>query len=223
MSAMLSLTEEDYLKAIYHLSEHAPERGISTNEIARKIDLSAASVSDMLKKLAQKDLIHYVKYQGVTLTEMGRKQALYLVRKHRLWETFLVDKLHFSWDEVHEIAEQLEHIQSRTLIERLDAFLDYPSFDPHGDPIPNQKGEIVAQKRISLKNAPLSQPLQVIAVEESSPLFLKHLNKLSIQIGTALRVLERSEYDESLEIVLSEDKILMISKDVAENIYVARS
>ncbi|GAB4410871.1 MAG: metal-dependent transcriptional regulator [Microscillaceae bacterium] len=220
---MLSLTEEDYLKAIYHLSEHAPERGISTNEIARKIDLSAASVSDMLKKLAQKDLIHYVKYQGVTLTEMGRKQALYLVRKHRLWETFLVDKLHFSWDEVHEIAEQLEHIQSRTLIERLDAFLDYPSFDPHGDPIPNQKGEIVAQKRISLKNAPLSQPLQVIAVEESSPLFLKHLNKLSIQIGTALRVLERSEYDESLEIVLSEDKILMISKDVAENIYVARS
>ncbi|NJL13899.1 MAG: metal-dependent transcriptional regulator [Microscillaceae bacterium] len=219
---MLSLTEEDYLKAIYHLSELAPERGISTNEIARKIDLSAASVSDMLKKLAQKDLIHYVKYQGVTLTEMGRQQALYLVRKHRLWETFLVDKLHFSWDEVHEIAEQLEHIQSRTLIERLDAFLDYPSFDPHGDPIPNQKGEIIAQNRISLKNAPLSQPLQVIAVEETSPLFLKHLNKLRIQIGTALRVLDRSAYDESLEIVLSEDKVLMISKDVAENIYVAR-
>ncbi|MCU0447366.1 MAG: metal-dependent transcriptional regulator [Microscillaceae bacterium] len=218
----LSLTEEDYLKAIFHLSDPETEGGISTNDIAKKIDISAASVSDMIKKLSQKGLINYVKYQGVTLTESGRKQAIYLVRKHRLWETFLVQKLKFNWDEVHEIAEQLEHIDSQVLITRLDEYLNYPEFDPHGDPIPNEKGEIVKRKRISLKNAPLNEKMQVIAVEETSPLFLKHLDKIKINIGTELLVLEKSDYDESIEIELAGNRVLMISKDVAENLYVSK-
>jgi DtxR family transcriptional regulator, Mn-dependent transcriptional regulator len=218
----LSLTEEDYLKAIFHLSEQTAENGISTNEIAKKIDISAASVSDMIKKLSQKDLINYVKYQGVSLTELGRKQAIYLVRKHRLWETFLVQKLKFNWDEVHEIAEQLEHIDSQVLITRLDEYLNFPEFDPHGDPIPNEKGEIINRKRITLKNAPLKENLQVIAVEETGPLFLKHLDKIKINIGTELKVLEKSDYDGSIEIELSGNRILMISKDVAENLYVTK-
>jgi DtxR family Mn-dependent transcriptional regulator len=218
----LSLTEEDYLKAVYYLSENTPDRGISTNEIAKRIDISAASVSDMLKKLDQKKLLNHIKYQGVTLTDLGREQALHLVRKHRLWETFLVQKLQFTWDEVHEIAEQLEHIQSKTLVERLDAFLDYPSFDPHGDPIPNEKGEITVQKRIYLKNAPFHKLLRVIAVEENTPQFLKYLNKINIQIGTQLKVLDRIEFDDSLEIEIDLKNILMISREVADNIYVAQ-
>lgn len=218
----LSLTEEDYLKAVYYLSENSPDKGVSTNEIAKRIDISAASVSDMLKKLDQKKLLNHVKYQGVRLTELGRGYALHLVRKHRLWETFLVEKLQFTWDEVHEIAEQLEHIQSKTLVERLDAFLDYPSFDPHGDPIPNGKGEIAQQKRIQLKVAPFHQILRVIAVEENTPPFLKYLNKINIQIGTQLKVLDRIEFDDSLEIEINAQNVLMISKEVADNIYVAK-
>ncbi len=218
----LSLTEEDYLKAIYYLSDKELSKGISTNEIAKRIDLSAASVSDMIKKLSQKGVVHYVKYQGVTLTESGQKHAIYLIRKHRLWETFLVEKLKFSWDEVHEIAEQLEHIQSRKLIEKLDEFLDFPEHDPHGDPIPNEKGEIIKRKRISLKNAPQQQLLKVIAVEESTPLFLKHLNKIQVNIGTQIKILEKIAYDESLEIEINQDRILMVSKEVAENIYITK-
>lgn len=220
--AGLSLTEEDYIKAIYYLAENKTDsKGISTNDIAKKIELSPASVSDMLKKLAQKKLLNYVKYQGVSLTKTGQKTAINLIRKHRLWETFLVNKLKFSWEEVHEVAEQLEHIQSSKLIEKLDAFLDFPSHDPHGDPIPNEKGEIIKRKRIMLKNAPLNELLEVIAVDENSPSFLKYLNKLKINIQTQICILEKIEYDESLEIKINDDKIVMISKDVAENIYVS--
>jgi DtxR family Mn-dependent transcriptional regulator len=218
----LSLTEEDYLKAIYHLSETDKMQGVSTNDIAKRIELSAASVSDMLKKLAQKEMINYVKYQGVTLTDIGRKLAVSIVRKHRLWETFLVEKLKFTWDEVHEIAEQLEHIQSTLLIKKLDEFLNYPNYDPHGDPIPNEKGEIIPQKRILLKDAPVGEPLRVVAVEEHSPAFLKYLTKIKVNIGTAVKVLEKIDYDESIEIEIDSTKIMMISREVSENIYVTK-
>lgn len=219
----LSLTEEDYLKAIYYLSIQSDGKGISTNDIARKMDIKAASVSDMIKKLSQKKMVDYVKYQGVSLTRNGRQRAIYIIRKHRLWETFLVLKLQFSWEEVHEVAEQLEHIQSRKLIERLDEYLDYPRYDPHGDPIPNENGEIIERKRISLKNAPLQQMVKVIAVEESSALFLKHLNKLQVKIGTGIQILEKNEYDESLEIQVEGNRVIMVSKDVAENIYISKT
>ncbi|HAS44145.1 MAG TPA: iron-dependent repressor [Microscillaceae bacterium] len=220
---MLSLTEEDYLKAIYQLSENQEEKGgISTNEIAKKINISAASVSDMIKKLSQKEMVHHMKYKGVTLTEQGRQIAINLVRKHRLWETFLVRKLNFTWDEVHAIAEQLEHIQSPMLIQRLDEFLEFPAYDPHGDPIPNAKGEILQRKKINLQEAPLKQPFKVLAVEEGDPLFLKHLNKLNINIGTVITILDKVEYDESLEIRVDESTTpLMISQKVAQYIFVA--
>lgn len=217
---MPSLTEENYLKAIYHLSEGNDNKGISTNDIAKKIEISPASVSDMIKKLSQKDLVNYVKYQGVTLTTKGTNIAINIIRKHRLWETFLVEKLGFAWDEVHSVAEQLEHIESPLLIKKLDNFLDFPTHDPHGDPIPNEKGEIIKRKRISLENAPLQQMLKVIAVEETEPLFLKYLSKIRVKIGTEISVLEKIEYDGSLEIDIDKNGKLMISKNVAENIYI---
>ena len=218
----LSLTEEDYLKAIFYLSDYDFEKGVSTNDIAKRIEISAASVSDMMKKLSQKKMINYVKYKGVTLTEEGKQYAIDIIRKHRLWETFLVEKLKFSWDEVHEIAEQLEHIQSIKLTNRLDEFLDFPAFDPHGDPIPNEKGEITRQKRMSLKISPLHTVLKVVAVHESTPLFLKYLNKIQVNIGTQIKVIDKIAFDESLEIEIDAQKILMVSKEVAENIFVTK-
>jgi DtxR family Mn-dependent transcriptional regulator len=145
---MLSFTEENYLKAIYHLSESG-SKAVLTNEIAELINTKAASVTDMIKKLSVKTLITYEKYYGVKLTPHGKTEALLIIRKHRLWETFLVQKLSFTWDEVHEIAEQLEHIQSPLLIEKLDAFLGFPKMDPHGEPIPDNKGRIKIQPQIS--------------------------------------------------------------------------
>jgi DtxR family Mn-dependent transcriptional regulator len=221
----LSLTEEDYLKAIYHLEQDQifknEQQGVSTNDIARKIDLSAASVSDMIKKLAQKSLLHYVKYQGVTLTDEGRRHAIYLIRKHRLWETFLVEKLRFAWDEVHEIAEQLEHIHSVALVARLDEFLGYPRFDPHGDPIPNEAGEIVEQHaRTSLRQAPIGQALQVVAVRENSPEFLQYLNRLGINLDTRLEVLEYVAYDLSLRVSIEQSAAQTLTHEVAENIFI---
>ena len=150
---MQSYTEENYLKVIYHLSEIS--HPVQTNAIADRIQTKAASVTDMIKKLSEKELVHYVKYQGVTLTEKGKLTAINIVRKHRLWEVFLVDKLNFKWDEVHEVAEELEHIQSNLLIERLDEFLDFPKVDPHGDPIPDKNGnfaEMTFTKLSKLKN-----------------------------------------------------------------------
>src|SRR5690554_5916872 len=143
---MFSDSEENYLKSIFHL-QRLSEDGVSTNAIADRMQTKASSVTDMLKKLADKDLVNYIKYQGVTLTNKGKKTAASIIRKHRLWEVFLVEKLDFNWDEVHEIAEQLEHIQSEKLIKKLDAFLGYPKKDPHGDPIPDADGEIISVKK----------------------------------------------------------------------------
>ncbi|TAF63278.1 MAG: metal-dependent transcriptional regulator [Cytophagales bacterium] len=217
----LTLTEEDYLKTIYHLSQKTPNLDVTTNDIAKSIDLSAASVSDMLKKLSNKGLIHYIKYQGVRLTTDGHKIALYLIRKHRLWETFLCQKLNFQWDEVHEIAEQLEHINSSILIERLDEFLNYPAFDPHGDPIPNAEGNILDRPtELTLLHAPLMKKIIVVAVKENTPVFLKMLNKLNIHINTRIEIKAKNEFDHSIEIVLNDLQHHTLSKEVAENIFV---
>ncbi|TAE75081.1 MAG: metal-dependent transcriptional regulator [Bacteroidetes bacterium] len=218
----LSLTEEDYLKTIYHLSQNIDNQEISTNDIAKKIDISAASVSDMIKKLSNKKLINYIKYQGVSLTEIGKLTAVKIIRKHRLWETFLVEKLKFTWDEIHIVAEQLEHIDSDLLIQRLDEFLEFPQFDPHGDAIPNEKGEITIIKKISLKEANTAEALKVVAVEENSPTFLKYLSKLQIKLGTNIKIIEKNDYDNSIEIEINQSKITMITKEVAENLYVIK-
>jgi len=216
---MLTFTEENYLKTIYHLSEHGTKE-VSTNGIAESINTKPASVSDMLKKLAQKDLIHYIKYQGVRLSEVGKKEALLIIRKHRLWEVFLVEKLKFNWDEVHEIAEQLEHIHSKLLIKRLDEFLGFPQHDPHGDPIPNEEGVLSEKKQITASEMPVQSTGIVRGLKETSPLFLQYLDKIQIYIGAKIKVVDKIEFDSSLEILVDGKKPAIISNEVAKNILV---
>ncbi len=212
-----SLAEEDYIKAIYHLCQQNQEA--LTNDIAERLDTKPASVSDMLKKLADKKVVNYMKYKGVTLTEEGVKIALALVRKHRLWEVFLVEKLNFTWDEVHEVAEQLEHIHSPLLIERLDEFLGFPKFDPHGDPIPDAKGEFLVKPHIPLGEMEIGQVGRVVAVQDISALFLQYLNKVGIYIGAKVSIADKIEYDGSLEVLLDDQKTILVSKEVAKNIF----
>lgn len=218
----LSFTEENYIKLIYRASKISPDKGdieVTTNEIAELTQTKPASVSDMLKKLAVKGLINYVKYQGVTLTSKGEAQALLVIRKHRLWEVFLVDKLEFSWDQVHEIAEQLEHIQSDELIKRLDKFLGYPQYDPHGDPIPNDKGELNNKKQVYLIEMKIGDSGDVVGVKETSPLFLRYLDKIGVNIGAHIEIVDKIEFDHSIEIKVNKDRVIIISKDIAQNIY----
>ena len=215
---MPSQAEENYLKAIFKLSGKE-KCSVSTNAIAEELQTKASSVSDMVKKLSEKDLINYIKYQGVSLTKVGLSLAVHIVRKHRLWEVFLVNHLNFKWDEVHDIAEQLEHIKSPELVARLDAFLEHPNYDPHGDPIPNEKGEFPKSTAIPLSELALSSKGKVVAVEMDEPSFLKYLDKLNISIGTQLAVLELNDFDNSIDIKI--DNVQRhISLDVAENILV---
>lgn len=217
---MLSQTEENYLKGIYKLSLNQKE-GVSTNSIADKLDTKPASVSDMLKKLANKELINYIKYKGVTLSDSGYKEALKILRKHRLWEVFLVEKLDFNWDEVHEIAEQLEHIKSPLLTQRLDSYLGFPKFDPHGDPIPNEAGEITSQKKVLLSKLEIGDSGKVVGVQDSSSVFLKYLDKMNISLGMMISISDKLEFDNSLEIKIQNNRSIIISKEVAHNIYLA--
>jgi len=214
----MTTSEENYLKVIYHLSQVSP-KGVNTNAIAGMLETKASSVTDMLKKLSDKDLVSYQKYQGVTLTEKGFLSAKMIVRKHRLWEVFLVDKLQFSWDEVHEIAEELEHIQSIALIDKLDAFLGHPDFDPHGDPIPNRQGEIKKTSKLLLSEAELNQEYQCVGVKDSSSEFLKYLDKQKIALGSVFKVIEKESLDDTLTVEINaQEKI--ISNKIANNLYV---
>ncbi|TAE79640.1 MAG: metal-dependent transcriptional regulator [Bacteroidetes bacterium] len=216
---MYSYTEENYLKTIYKLSELEVD-SISTNAIADVLQTKAASVTDMIKKLSVKKLLKYEKYKGVTLTEKGKQVAIGIVRKHRLWECFLYDKLNFGWDEVHEIAEQLEHINSEILTDKLDKYLNFPSHDPHGDPIPTKNGEILKSNFILLCDATLKSKLVMSGVVDHTVVFLKHLNKIDLSLGTILVITDKNEFDGSIEIKLINNKIIQLSKEVAKNILV---
>ena len=218
----MTTAEENYLKAIYHLSEGGT-KSVSTNDVAAEMKTKPASVSDMLRKLGDKEVIEYRKYYGVNITEEGKKRALQTIRKHRLWEVFLVDKLQFAWDEVHEVAEELEHIQSPLLIQRLDAYLNYPKFDPHGDPIPDEFGDVRARPRVALNEMEIDQTGQIVAVKDSSAAFLRYLDKVGAYIGARIKVLDKVEFDGSLEILVDQKKTLFMSKDVAANILVIQS
>ncbi|HAH36005.1 MAG TPA: metal-dependent transcriptional regulator [Algoriphagus sp.] len=218
----LTTAEENYLKAIYHLSDGG-KKSVSTNDVAGEMNTKPASVSDMLRKLGEKEVIEYRKYYGVNITDEGKKRALQTIRKHRLWEVFLVEKLNFAWDEVHEVAEELEHIQSPLLIQRLDAFLNYPKFDPHGDPIPDEFGDVRARPRIPLNEMELNQSGQIVAVKDSSAAFLRYLDKVGAYIGARIKVLDKVEFDGSLEILVDQKKNIFMSKDVAGNILVLQS
>jgi DtxR family Mn-dependent transcriptional regulator len=216
---MLSLVEENYLKAIYHLSDGGNEQ-VSTNAIADAIHTKPASVSDMIQKLDRKGVIKYTKYQGVEVTNAGKTAALKVIRKHRLWEVFLVDQLNFNWDEVHEVAEQLEHIKSPLLIERLDAFLGHPTVDPHGDPIPDAEGVIRAKPQKPLDELNPGNHGVVRAVKDSSPAFLQHMDKLGAYLGAKVKVVDKVNFDSSMEISIDQANGIFISKEVAQNILV---
>lgn len=218
---MFSQTEENYLKAIFTISANNNSLA-STNAISKKMSTSAASVTDMLKRLADKDLIHYEKYKGVSLTKKGQSIATDLVRKHRLWEVFLVEKLGFAWDEVHEIAEELEHIQSPVLVERLDSFLNFPKFDPHGDPIPDAAGIFTFRPQILLTELVEKETGVVVGVKEHSPTFLQYLDRLQIQLGAEVNIIERFEYDGSIKMLLMGGQQQIVSHKVCQNIYVQK-
>ena len=215
---VVTLSEENYLKAIYHLSNHG-SKAVSTNDIAYKIDTKASSVTDMIKKLADKDLVSYVKYQGANLTKQGRLTAVSVIRKHRLWEVFLVNNLNFSWDEVHDVAEQLEHIKSEKLINELETFLEFPTHDPHGDPIPDRDGNINTLDKVPLSSLKENQRSKLLGVKDSSDEFLRYLNKRKISIGDTIEVLNIEPYDKSIQIRINSNEMVM-SDNVAENLYV---
>lgn len=217
---LLSQTEENYLKAIYSLA-YANSNKVSTTLISEELKTKASSVTDMIKKLADKNLVHYKKYQGVSLTEIGQKIAVEIVRKHRLWEVFLVNKLNYNWDEVHELAEQLEHIKSETLIDKLEAFLEFPTHDPHGDPIPDKSGNIEHHKNMMLSSIEIRNSCVVIGIKDSSDPFLKFLDKLQIQLGSTLKVVSKEPFDNSMLVETATGSI-SISNQISKNLFVKK-
>lgn len=215
---MLTHSEENYLKAVYALTP-LNEEGVSTSDIAARLSTKASSVTDMVQKLADKELLKYRKYQGVQLTAEGRSAAIQVVRKHRLWEVFLKEKLGFGWDEVHEIAEQLEHIRSEELIERLDRFLGHPKFDPHGDPIPDPSGKIQTRSSQPISDLEVGELGAITGVRDSSASFLQYLDKQRLVLGTEVKVIEFFDYDQSVKVEAG-GKEITISYEVSKNIKV---
>ena len=216
----MTRSEENYLKTIFHLGGSSTTP-ISTNAIAEQMETKPSSVTDMAKKLAEKGLVNYKKYQGVSLTASGIKMALSIIRKHRLWEVFLVEKLDFSWDEVHEVAEQLEHIKSEQLIDRIDAMLGHPKYDPHGDPIPTKDGEFQEREKELLSELHEGEWGVCLGVKDTSPSFLKFLDKNDIALGDTIKVVEKEDFDQSTSIEI-ENRTLHISNQIATNLYVKK-
>ncbi|WP_178991102.1 metal-dependent transcriptional regulator [Winogradskyella schleiferi] len=217
---MITLTEENYIKAIYHLGNNGKEL-VNTNAIAEVMRTKASSVTDMIKKLSEKNYAVYKKYQGVNLTPNGKQIAINIIRKHRLWEVFLVEKLNFQWDEVHVVAEQLEHIKSEKLIDQLDDFLEFPSHDPHGDPIPDKNGNFKHIEKIRLAKAEIGVAYQCVGVDDSSSAFLQYLDSNNIGLGKIITIMHKEPYDNSVKIKLEDSKI-MVSQSVAKNIYLKK-
>lgn len=217
---MFSQSEENYIKAIYHLSMLS-SKGVSTNAIAKQLATKASSVTDMIKKLSDKEVVVYKKYQGVTLTSFGRKTAASIIRKHRLWEVFLVEKLNFSWDEVHEVAEDLEHIQSPKLINELDAFLGFPKQDPHGDPIPDKDGNLPQIRKSILVTLQKDEIGICVGVKDTSSEFLQFLDRQEIGLGSEIQVVEKEPFDGSISIKVNEKKV-SISNKIATNLYIQK-
>ena len=217
---MISQAEENYLKALFHLTNEIQEKSeAGTNELAEMLDVTPATANNMLKKLKEKEWVAYEKYGKITLTDKGRNLAVETVRKHRLWETFLYEKLNFTWDEVHEVAEQLEHIQSNKLVEQLESFLDFPETDPHGDPIPNAKGEIKFVKRKTLSEVEVGKTYKLIAVKDNSSSFLQYVVKLGLGLSSKIKIVSRQEFDGSMEIEVNKVRS-SISKKVAQNLLI---
>ena len=217
---MQSFTEENYLKTIYYLATRQAGE-VSTNALAEMTATKAASVTDMLRKLADKQLIHYKKYQGVSLTDEGERLALQVIRRHRLWEVFLVEKLGFGWDAVHEIAEELEHVRSAELVTRLDTYLGCPQFDPHGDPIPTPAGDMPATGYRKLSDATTGENVRLMAVLEHSTEFLQHLDHSDLTLGCTVTVIEINAFDKSVLVGVESGRRVFVSYDVAKNLLVS--
>lgn len=215
---MTSLSEENYLKAIFHL-ESMGKNGVSTNALAEEMQTKASSVTDMVKRLSDKDFVKYKKYQGVKLSAKGRKEAIKIIRNHRLWEYFLVEKLDFNWDQVHDVAEQLEHIKSDKLIRELDRFLGFPKRDPHGDPIPDEEGNFIKTTRVLLSECRPGENAIVMGVKDSSASFLRYLDKNKIALGSKIKLLYKEDFDQSVMVETSEGEI-SLSKKTTSNLFV---
>ncbi len=219
---MITSTEEDYIKAIFNISQRGKKELVGTNQIASQMSTSAASVTDMLRKLDKKEMIIYEKYKGVKLSPLGTIKAMTLLRKHRLWESFLVEKLGFAWDEVHDIAEQMEHIQSTELVNRLDKYLGYPKFDPHGDPIPDAQGTITIRNQVSLSSLQTGDKGMVVGVKKHDKDFLNHLNQVGINIGTELEIILKYDYDQSIKLNINNSNEALLTAAVCENIFLKK-
>src|SRR5690606_19476632 len=217
---MLTITEENYLKALLHLSARELKNlGVGTNQLAVQLNVRPATVNNMVKKLKDKELVDSEKYGKISLTSKGRSLAVQVIRKHRLWETFLFTKLDFTWDEVHEVAEQLEHIQSEKLIEKLDKFLSYPKFDPHGDEIPLKNGVFKVESKKTLADCDPGSICEVISVKANDTDFLQHVDSLGIGIKSKVEVVDRLKFDGTLHLKV-EGNAVNVSKQIAENIYI---
>jgi len=218
---MLTITEENYLKALLHLSSSEKDYvGVGINQLADRLNVRPATVNNMVKKLRDKELVEYERYGKINLTEQGKDLGVQIIRKHRLWETFLFTKLDFSWDEVHEVAEQLEHIQSEKLIEKLDKFLDYPRFDPHGDEIPSKNGSFQIKAKKTLAYCPPGTFCEVISVKDNDTDFLQHVDSLGIGINSKVEVVSRFSFDGTLSLKVNNGNV-SVSRKVAENIYIS--
>ena len=213
-----SESEENYIKSIYNLQGKTEK--VNTNSLADHLNTRAASVTDMLKKLKSKKLLEYKKYYGFRLNEAGNKEALSIIRRHRLWEFFLVTKLGMNWDKVHAIAEELEHVSSNDLIKRLDNYLGQPKMDPHGDPIPDADGKMPVLKQVSLNNLKLKQNGIVSSVSNQTQQMMEMLNHYGIGIGSQIKVLKAFSFDGSLQIKISKQSACVISEQAAKNIFV---
>ena len=216
---MQTLSEENYLKVVYHLDKQGLKK-ITPTAISEALSNNPASVVDMIRKLVEKKFLLYEKTKGVKLTEKGRTIAVQIVRKHRLWEAFLVEKLGYGWEEVHEIAEQLEHVQNPELADRLDKFLGFPQYDPHGDPIPKANGETAISFRTVLADIEEGKTCRVVAVKDTSTPFLQYLKKLDIGIGSKVSLIEKIPYDNSMVIMIGKNQQATVSKIFAENLLV---
>lgn len=213
-----SASKENYIKAIYHLQQD--HSNVSTNSLAQALQTKAASVTDMLKKLKTQKLLQYERYKGVKLTTEGRKVAIHIIRKHRLWEYFLVQKLGFGWEEVHDIAEELEHITSKKLIDRLEEYLEFPQTDPHGDPIPDHHGRMPVIKHINLADLPLNTMSVISNIGDQSPEIMELMNHKNLKIGTKLEVKKKFSFDNSIEIKLRNQPAFIVSAHLAKNLFV---
>ncbi len=214
-----SISEENYIKAIFHLQQQ--DGFATTNEVANVLNTKPASVTDMMKKLKLKKLLHYEPYQGFRLSTEGNKVAIGVIRRHRLWEYFLSEKLNFTWDEVHEVAEDLEHVSNRKLIDRLDEFLGFPKFDPHGDPIPDINGNFAVTRVVSLQDLAINTKAVVSNIKDQSTEILEVLQHKKISIGSKLEVKKKFDFDNSLEVKIGRQPSITISEQLANNIFVS--